>query len=155
PAGNYQIAVTYSGDSNFDGNVGHSSISVWTTPNNLYVDNLYLLQLNRAAMEPAAKGWVDQLNAGTSPDKVVKGITNSDEYRNNLVTKMYELYLNRLPDPVGLANWTKLLANGAAVEQVEAGIVGSQEHFGLKGTNNTSFVQDLYFELLDRAATPA
>jgi len=116
-----------------------------------FVSVVYGQLLNRST-DPSAVAWVNLLNAGASPSSVVSGIEGSTEYLTDLVAGLYQRYLHRAPDPSGAQAWVNTLLGGATIEQVTADIVGSTEYFALHGSNNQSFVDALYPDMLTRTA---
>jgi len=126
-----------------------------TSPNAIYVENVYRLLLNRAA-DAGAQYWVNLLNAGTAAASVVQAIEGSTEYLNEVVQALYRHYLNRAADPGGLAAWTSALAGGLSIEQVTADILASPEYFNQQlSPSNASFVGSLYQNVLGRSASAA
>ncbi|HET6884553.1 MAG TPA: Ig-like domain-containing protein, partial [Pirellulales bacterium] len=71
------------------------------------VDKLYQQVLHRPAEDDGLTYWAGQLAAGQSLDAVAKGIFNSTERLNPLVTEFYQQYLGRGTDPSGLAYWVQ------------------------------------------------
>ncbi len=120
-----------------------------TTANQDYVNSVYQLLLGRNA-DAGASFWVNLLNNGASPSSVVLCIEGSSEYLGEIVNGLYQHYLNRPADAGGLASWTAALSGGTTFESVTASIVGSSEYFGLQNSNNLTFVQSLYQNILGR-----
>ena len=123
------------------------------TPNDLYVDSVYHLLLNRVP-DSGAQGWANALNSGVVPSAVVQAIEQTTEYLNDVVKGLYLHYLKRAADSMGLQSWTGLLAGGGAIEHVIDGLVSSQEYFALQGNSNSGFVKGLYQDILGRTASP-
>jgi uncharacterized protein (TIGR03118 family) len=95
--------------------------------------------------------WGSQLAVGVSRDKVVQGITGSQEYRTDVVANLYQLLLHRVPDPGGLAAFVGFLGSGGTVEQAAASIAGSPEYLADHGGTPTGFVTALYQDALNRS----
>jgi serralysin len=70
------------------------------------------------------------------------------------VARLYHGTLDRAPDAGGLGYWTSQLKTGAQTLLLEAGaFVGSTEFQATYGSlNNSQFVNQLYLNVLDRAA---
>src|SRR5207244_12775594 len=80
-------------------------------------------------------------------------VVKSGEYRFDLSQGYYQKYLGRSADAGGLQHWMNLLALGGRQEDVVVGILGSSEYFARNGSDNNSFVQALYHDLLGRTAS--
>src|SRR5262249_55494644 len=118
-----------------------------TSPNQLFVENIYETLLHRPA-DPGAVVWVTQLDHALSPAAFVLAIQASTEYRTNEVQALYQRCLRRAADPGGLQAFVNFLGHGGTVEQVAAVMVGSPEYFQLHGGNNVSFLEALYLDAL-------
>jgi hypothetical protein len=95
--------------------------------------------------------WVNQLNSGLTRQQVTYDIVNSLEHRQLEVNYYYQTLLHRQTDP-GAALWVDELVAGVSEAQVVQGIMDSQEYQSAH-TDNTSFIQDLYFDILGRNAS--
>jgi hypothetical protein len=71
--------------------------------------------------------------------------------------RIYEAAFNRKPDTDGLGYWIAQLDKGATLKSVAEGFIGSSEFQKLYGSSpsNTSFVDNLYKNILDRAGEKA
>ncbi|TXN02307.1 DUF4214 domain-containing protein [Methylobacterium sp. WL103] len=67
------------------------------------------------------------------------------------VFALYKALLGRAPDPLGLEGFTNAVANGASLTDVANALIGSAER-GVRSTDSTSYVQELYTNLLHRTA---
>jgi parallel beta-helix repeat protein len=141
----------YNGGNDYHIYWSNPNATVRSTPNDIYVENVYDRLFHRVA-DPRAQDWVNLLNKGTPPATVVQMIENSPEYQTDLVASLYKKYLNRAVDPRA-RDWVNMLAAGGTVEQVTAGIVSSQEYFTLHGGTPTGFVQGLYQDILGRTGS--
>ena len=121
------------------GPVAGPSTASASSPNAVYVGNLYGLLLNRTP-DAGAASWVDALNSGTSPASVVLGIEASTEYLTDQVAGLYNRYLQRAPDAAGEQSWVDMLASGGTLEQVAEGLVSSPEYFQDHGSSNSGYV---------------
>jgi hypothetical protein len=120
-------------------------------PNQIYVNNLYQLLLNRTADPSGSAYWVGQLNSGVSPANLVLGIERCDEYFNVLVAGFYHHYLNRAPDS-GAFVFVNALRTGSTIEAVIGSIVSSPEFYNVEGKGtDVGFVTALYAYILGRA----
>jgi uncharacterized protein DUF4214 len=150
--GTLALGNNAAGDYTLTGATGTVTIKA-EPPNDLYVDSIYGLLLNRVP-DPGAQGWANMLNSGMAPSTVVQDIEQSLEYRNDVVNGLYLHYLKRAAEPLGLQYWSGVLAGGGTIEQVIDGIVSSPEYFALQGNSNSGFVQGLYQDILGRTASP-
>jgi len=123
--------------------------------NQLFVENVYEVLLNRPADPGGLASWSAQLQQGTSPSAVVAAIEGSSEYRTDLVQSLYQRYLHRAADPSGLQTFVMALGGTMTVEQVSAALVGSQEYFQLHGSNDQGFLDALYEDALNRLPDPS
>jgi len=122
--------------------------------NQVFVENVYEVLLNRPADSGGLAVWINQLKSGTTPSALVLAIEGSTEYRTDEVQALYQRYLHRQADPGGLSFWVNGLANGSTLEQIAAGITGSSEYFQLHGGNNLAFLDALYEDALGRLPDP-
>jgi hypothetical protein len=157
---------------NFGVFVFGASGPVNTTPTNLFGSNnsdanhAFIRGLYEALLDRDASGtivtatgqtvneadyWVSQLNAGMTRQQVAYGIVNSLEHRQLEVTYYYQTLLHRQTDAKA-AFWVSELIAGVSEAQVVQGIMDSQEYQAAH-TDNTSFIQDLYFDILGRQAS--
>ena len=81
---------------------------------------------------------------------VAIGILKSPEEFNHFVKREYEHLLLRAPDSGGLTHFVTELQNGTTRETVEAELASSQEYAIIKGTTLSSYVTNLYVDLLGR-----
>ena len=71
------------------------------------------------------------------------------------VDRLYEATLERHGDPLGLNNWATLVDNGVVLSTVAIGFTDSVEFQANYGSlDNSAFVNQLYLNVLDRAADP-
>ena len=101
--------------------------------------------------------WIDKMNAGETRQQVAYDIINSPEHRSQEVNYFYQTLLNRPLDTTTdpMANvWINQLLNGTSEAAVVQGIMDSTEYQSTH-TDNTRFVQDLYFDVLGRQASSA
>jgi hypothetical protein len=143
-AGTNNLTAVYSGDGSFVSVTSAASAVGVGTPNERYMDALYVALLHRHADFPGAQGFVNLLSAGGSGQMVARAIETSTEYETNLVQKFYQDILGRAADPMGLNAFVNFLAAGGTHEQAEAMLFGSAEFFQKSGGSNTAFLGALY-----------
>jgi hypothetical protein len=134
--------------------------------NTQFIETLYQNVLGRQAEPAGLAGWQFAMSNGETRDQVLLGFTDSIEHKQDTISTIgdkdlseaYRLYgtFNRTPDRPGLDGWTAQLDSGAIPLQVAQGFVDStefQQMFG--GLDTTSLVNDLYQNVLHRAADSA
>lgn len=101
---------------------------------NNFVENLYLVALNRTYDTTGRTYWIDKLmNKGYSGSQIVLGFLNSPEFlsknlsNEEYVTVLYRIYLDRAPDAAGFDSWVAMLENGTSRNDVANGFAGSTE----------------------------
>lgn len=123
------------------------------TSNEAYVKGLYRACLLRDADPAGLANWVNILNNDPGARaQVAHGFYNSYENRRNQVTFFYKYFLGRTPDQAGLDNWIQVLQSGVDEALVVRGFALSDEFTGQ--TNNTQFVNTMYYAMLGRNADP-
>jgi uncharacterized delta-60 repeat protein len=127
---------------------GDSPIS---NANQVFVIHVYLDLLQRSPDPNGLTFWAGMLDQGMARTDVVARIEGSGEYRALVVQGMYGHLLGRAADPAGLNGWVNFLNQGNTAEQLQAAILGSDEYFSRHGGNNSSFLQALYIDVLQRA----
>jgi hypothetical protein len=130
------------------------------TPQERFVQVLYLNALGRAGSKAELDGWVAVLNGpGGSQAAVASGIERSFEARDHLVRTWYQTFLGRTPgggEELGLVNQ---LTHGQTEETVLSDILGGPEFHARaqtlvnSGTPDERFVQALYLLLLNRTGS--
>jgi len=145
--------------------------------NEEFVDILYQTLFDREADIAGKNRWLQQLNDGTSKDKVMYGFFNAQEFTNlansfgvipirsedqlntysntgvdGYVNRFYTLVLNRTPDESGFNDWTTQLRNGTkAGGDIAKGFFNSQEYVN-RGLNDSAFLDICYKAFFDRKA---
>jgi uncharacterized protein YbcI len=117
-----------------------------------YVRSVYLDLFGRGPDPTGLQGWSRALSSGTPRMAVANAITASTEYRSNLIAGVYTEFLGRGPDPVGLAGWLDAMGAGITVQSLESGFLASDEYYTLAGGSDAGWVQQLYQDVLGRAA---
>lgn len=119
---------------------------------------LYQGILDRDADVEGAKGFVAQVNEGTSLTDIANTFLNSAEFAgaNNeaSINDLYQSLLGRNADEAGSDSWEGLLANGGTLADVAAGIAVSAEAQDLDQSNG-DFVRELYSSVLGRETDEA
>lgn len=120
------------------------------------VEHIYLDLLSRPADPGGLDYYVNLLDQGRlNRSQFEQRIAASSEHRQLVVTQVFEQYLNRGPDADGLSYWSNFLASGGVQEQLEARVLGSDEFFQLSGASDTTFLENLFLDVLSRPIDPS
>ncbi len=142
----------------FKGAVGDTSSPVTSSPpsNARYVQQLYVDILSRAP-DAGALAIINALNASSlTRAGAATAVITSTEGRTRLITTMYGTFLHRAPLPSELSFWIPTaFSAGLTDEQIAAQFLGSPEYFALAGSNNNTWINHVYGDLLGRAPSPA
>jgi uncharacterized delta-60 repeat protein len=150
--GNIVVAGGVSGDFALARFIGGPAASLTGTPNQRFVEQVYLDLLGRTAEASGLAFWSGQLDQGTaSRNQIALGIEGSPEYHGLVVQQLYATLFHRAVDPAGQATWTNYLGSGASAEQLEATLMSSAEYLTDTGNTTTGFVQGAYRDLLHRS----
>ncbi len=135
------------------------------TPQEQFVQALYLDVLGRTGSKAELDGWVVLFNSGFSQTDdqaaIAAGIETSPEGRDHLVKGWYETFLGRSAVGGEEQGWVNQLLAGAPEEQVLSAILATPEFYsraqtlGGSGTPDQNYVQALYQRLLGRAGSDA
>jgi hypothetical protein len=119
-----------------------------------YVRDLYLTVLGREPAPADVRYWGGLLDQGV-PALVVAGeLSRSLEWTRSRVRAIYR-QLGRKPDPAGFAYWVNGVRSAAfTVEDATALILGSAEYYERAGGTDTTFIEALYDDVLDRSPDP-
>jgi len=134
---------------------GSTSSNTPTTPDQLFVIQLYQQMLGRLPDVGGLAYWTNMLSQGTSRSAIATQIEQSQEYSALQVESLYQSMLHRNADPTGLTAFTNLLTSGGSLDQVRTLIAGSQEFFQTQGKGQTTgFLDALYADALQRSVDP-
>ncbi len=120
--------------------------------NTAFVETLYLHFLHRAGDTTSladAGGWVFLLNNGFDAQKVIDGITRSQEAFLYQANETYWKYLGRQADNTELLNAATWLGSGGTLEALATSLLASGE-YKARYVSNDDFVRQLYFDVLGR-----
>ncbi|HWB10903.1 MAG TPA: DUF4214 domain-containing protein [Pirellulales bacterium] len=120
------------------------------TPNQVFVENLYEILLNRTE-DAGSAFWVNLLNKGFSAGLIAEAFQNSPEYLTNQVQMLFQRYLHRGADTGAVQSFDAFLAHGGSYEVLSAAIAGSEEYADLYGGNSEAFIDSLFEDALNRA----
>jgi subtilisin-like proprotein convertase family protein len=122
-----------------------------------FIRSLYSLNLGRTGTLPEWNSWIPVLNQLNGRFVVANDIARAPEARDFLVKGWYQTYLKRTAMRGEEAPFVRLLVSGMTEEQTLSILLGSAEYFlksaavvGATTPSNTTFVQALYIQLLNR-----
>ena len=117
------------------------------------MDRMYRVLVGRAATDAEITQWFDTVQQGDRL-AMTSTLVRSDHFIGLLVDDLYSRALDRPPDPDGRAYWIDQIAGGTTVESVGILFFGSPEYYARSGGTNTSFVTELYRDILGREPDP-
>jgi hypothetical protein len=129
---------------------GNTNVSWFTS--------LYQKLLGRAPDTSGLNSNVDGLLADYAPQRQLDILTiiNSDEYLTDKINGFYLKYLGRKADPGALSSDIANLRSGRITdESLIAGLVGSPEYFANHGSDNLTFLQGAYQDVLGQPLDPS
>jgi hypothetical protein len=96
------------------------------TPQERFVQALYLLVLNRTPAQSEIEGHVAELNSGASPARVALNFLDSPEFRTDLVVEYYGTLLHRTATASEISGWV-----GSRLDafEIRIGFESSPEYF--------------------------
>lgn len=117
--------------------------------------DLYSKVFQRPADVGGLDHWLARIASGGASARasVARSFLNSTEGAQNEANVAYNELLGRGPDPEGLEFWTDFLRTGS-VNTLRFQHLASDEYYENSGATNTSYVDQLYLDLLDRAIDP-
>ncbi len=120
--------------------------------NQVFVENLFEVLLNRVADPGSLANAVSYLKGGGAGVTLVQILQGSAEFRGIEATQVFRRYLDRVPSPAEQGNVANYLAT-ATPEQLAAFLVEQPEFFNDYGQSTDVFVEALYGDILGRTAT--
>ncbi len=144
--------------------------------NSAFLDVLYKTFFNREAYADGKAFWMSVLEAGNSREFVLSNFVNLDEFTLvcasygiqrgvlfedgnacnpgvvQFVNRLYTLVMGRDADKDGLYIWTLSLTVKAETAESAAKNFFNSEEYGLKNTDDATYVTDLYAVFMNREA---
>ncbi|MGH7743851.1 MAG: DUF4214 domain-containing protein, partial [Candidatus Dormibacteria bacterium] len=121
-----------------------------------YVTAAYQSVLGRTPTANELNGAYAALTTGTETRSTFAiGLVNSVEYLSDIVRADYAKFLGRAADADGLAFWVGKMQAGETDEWLEAAFAGSAEYYQHAGGTDLSWVDQMYLDVLGRAADSA
>ena len=123
-------------------------------PNFAFVQALYQVVLGRVGADDEVQSWDDQMTSGETRQGVAHDFVNSSEHRQDEVMAFYRDFLHRATDPFAIV-WVNQLLAGVSEETVAAEILDSPEYQASSHGDSTTFVDNLYLDVLGREGDTA
>jgi hypothetical protein len=120
---------SFTQQTNLPDQLGKFVIILTGTPNQRYVEQLYLDLLHRTVDASGLATWVPKLDQGAGHFQVALKIIESPEHRDLVIQGYYHQFLDRAASPSELNAWQAFFDAGGTNEQAEATILGSDEFF--------------------------
>jgi hypothetical protein len=121
--------------------------------NSSWLTALYQDLLDRP-LDPGGAAYFDNLlysSFATQRQAVIGDILSAPGYQGDLINRYYQEYLGHSASPTDLTGyWSGQFQAGQTYEQIQAQILGSAEYFGLNGSNNLTWLQQVYVQVLKR-----
>jgi hypothetical protein len=131
------------------------------TPQERFVQAVYLDEIGRAGSKGELDGWVALLNGPGGQFSVASAIQHSQEARDHLVKSWYHAYFGRNAAGGEEQGFVSLLLAGQSEEQALSLLLSSPEFYARaqklvnSATADARYVQSLYLLLLNRTGSDA
>src|SRR5206468_3504627 len=103
---------------------------------------------------PGLAAWVNAIKGGTLFASVSAAFLNSVPYQQRVVASYYQLFAGRAASASEIGAWVALMQQGTTEEQVVS-LMLTSAGFNALHSDDGSFLQALYTDLLGRTAAPA
>jgi hypothetical protein len=134
-----------------------SGLGFHGTPNEVWVNSVYLDLLHRPVDPPSLTFWTDQLESDVPRPTVAQMLTNSAEYRTAVIKQQFQALLGRPASPSDVNTYLQFFFNGGTIEGMKALIFSSSEYATHHGTGGNPFawVNAVFQDVLGHTADPA
>ncbi len=119
-----------------------------------FVQALYHAVLGRSGDPSELSYWEAKMTAGMNRQQVAASFINSHEHRTMEVDSYYQQFLHRTPDASETSYYVNELTSGMSETTVVLAFLNSPEYQAVN-TDPTTFVADLYDEVLSRYGEPS
>ena len=143
PIATNSITAEYSGDSNFSTSTSSALTISVGTPNEQWLNQVYLIELNRTPSQNEINFWNNAFDAGRTRKAIVYGISHSPEANSVLVQNDYAQFLGVQATPEQVSSIVK--AAESTNTSVQAVILGSHAFFEASGGTFDGFLSGLEF----------
>ena len=118
-----------------------------------FVRSAYADLLGRPPTTPELDHWTSRVGSPAQRAELGRSLGYSDEWVGSVVDTYYQVALGRRADEEGRAYWVEVIRrHQLAPADVAAHFYASDEYFARRGEDVGAWVDDLYQELLQRAA---
>lgn len=118
-----------------------------------FVRSAYADMLDRAPTSASLDHWTVRVASRAQRSILARALGYSDEWVGSVVDAYYQVALDRPADDEGRAHWVDVIrSRQLAPADVAAHFYASDEYFARRGQDVGAWVDDLYQELLQRAA---
>src|SRR5262249_36906027 len=132
-----------------------SGLGFHGTPNEVWVNSVYLDLLHHPVSASALAFWTDQLESDVPRPAVAQMITNSAEYRTSLIQQQFQLLLGRPASSADVNTYLQFFLQGGTVEGMKAMIFSSKEYQAHRGFSNPfGYVIAVFQDVLGHAPDP-
>ena len=163
-SGNYEMWTTGSAN-------GMVAVVNWSGTENASQSVRYMAQvyddlLDRPMDSGGLAYWTPKVGGLPQRQQITGAFVHTQEYQAITLNTMYNRFLGHPSNQAGFNYWGALLNSGYTYQQIEAYITGSAEYFAVSqsacnpssgncGSPNAAYIQNLYFEMLHRNASPS
>ncbi len=155
--GSESILAVYQGDSNYSGSATAPLAITVGTADELFVNQMYLIVLDRTAEQAGLSDWTTGLQDGLSRHNITQMIMDSpeaksdaqetvestantapphyltpqssDQFKDQRINELYEEILGRPADPVGLQFYINVVNDGFSGRVIMIDLLGSDEYY--------------------------
>ncbi len=146
PIGSNVITAQYSGDANFESSTATAATAVAGTANELWLNQVYPIELGRAATSSDFAYWDKVLNAGASRIEVVAAISDSTEAKLYRIQSAFQEYLGS--DGTAAEIHSVVVRATVTHTSVRAAILGSSEFYAQSGGTPSAYQSALETAIL-------
>ncbi|HWB13266.1 MAG TPA: S8 family serine peptidase [Pirellulales bacterium] len=118
-----------------------------------FVNALYHEVLGRLADPGGLSSWVSALGSGLSRFQFAQLLWDSAEHRSQQIEADYSQFLHRSPSPDEVSGWLAAFQQGASETDVARMFLHSAEFLDSQ-SDNASFIEEVFQDLLGRSADP-
>jgi hypothetical protein len=129
-------------------------VSFRGSPNEVWVNQIYLDELGRPVDPAALTFWTGQIEElGVSRTTIAEEILNSPEYRTKLIQNLFLTLLGRPASSSDVAGFYQFMLGGGTIEQMKAMFLSSPEYLGHHGVTSAAvWVNAVYQDVLGHPA---
>jgi hypothetical protein len=145
---NHTITATYTSSNGLGSSSGSTTVNTGSS-NQQWLNQVYETLLHRA-IDPSGLTYWSGVLASSSPTQVVYDIEQTIEYRTDEVEAAYQNLMGVDAPQSAVSYLVGLMGSGTDFRTVEAIIAGSNAYYQASGGTNTSFLNTVYQNFLNR-----